>query len=214
MNLTPSNRYDFAILDSLDELWVEDPHRFNLAGRCTELGRRILRKMAPILTWDDLHECYPSSNTDWIWINRIRTRLGIFKGGKVESPGKKQGWRISSWGRDWIRDRRDRFAAEQYSALSRLAKSVNELLRRGRPMDFTTMSIDEIIRKCGWDLEPNAFRNYDVWCAFQQGAPNFRPFRDGGLVLSFSPEGIGQHVERITMRVDRLGESAGLEKRQ
>jgi hypothetical protein len=81
-------------------------------------------------------------------------------------------------------------------------------------MDFTTMSIDEIIRKCGWDLEPNAFRNYDVWCAFQQGAPNFRPFRDGGLVLSFSPEGIGQHVERITMRVDRLGESAGLEKRQ
>jgi len=214
MNLTPSNRYDFAIFDALDELWAENPHRFYLAGRESEFGRRVLKKMRAVLTPDDLQGRYSSSSTDPIWINRCRTRLGIFKGRRVESAGHKQGWRISLWGMDWVRRMRERFVGEQYVDLCRFAKRVSEQLRSEGPAAFRTMTVDEIIRKCGWDLEPRTFRDYDVWSAFQQGAPDFRPFREGGLVLSFAPDAAGRQVERITMRLDRIGEGVDLKQSQ
>jgi hypothetical protein len=211
MNLTPSDRYDFAIFDSLYELWEETPHKFHLAGKDSEFGRRVRRKMRAILTHDDLHGRYPSSGTDPIWINRCRTRLGEFKKNRrVETLGHKQGWRLSSL--DWIRRRRERFALEQYASLLRLAKSVNDRLRCGELAAATAMSIDQIVRFCGWDLEPNSFRDSNVWSAFQQGAPGFTAFRDGGLVISFAPDATGREVEQITMRVDRVSESADIRK--
>jgi len=204
MSLTPSNWYDFAILDALDELWNENPARFNLAGKGCELCDRIRRKMRAILTWDDLHARYPSSDNDPIWINRIRTRLGIFKGFKVETPGRKQGWRIGFHGRTCVQNERERFAARQCSDLYRLATSINEQLRREGLTASINMSVDEVVRRCRWDLEPNTFRHYDVWRAFQQGERGSTAFRDAGLVLSFSPDATGQEVERLTFRLDLI----------
>lgn len=65
------------------------------------------------------------------------------------------------------------------------------------------LSLDELLRRSGASREYDGFRSRSHWAACQRGDPDWRGFRDAGLVINFVPDERGREVEVVTFRLDR-----------
>lgn len=84
-----------------------------------------------------------------------------------------------------------------------LAHELVDAIRAAPRDQSVTLSLDELLTWSGADVEPQGFRTRSMWSSCQRGDPDWRTFRDAGLVLNFEPDRTGEAVERVTFRLDR-----------
>ena len=86
------------------------------------------------------------------------------------------------------------------------AQRIADEIRERRHDQSLALSLADLLARSGADAEPDGYRSGSYWAATQRGDPDWRTFRDAGLVLGFDPDETGREVERVTFRLDRMRE--------